>query len=222
MERGITMDNLMLNNKIYLEGKVTSGLEFSHEMYGEGFYTFDLDVMRLSDSVDTLNITVSERLLSDIKLEEGIDVIVEGQLRSYNKFIDGSNKLILTVFARNIEPCLERSKNPNEIFLDGYICKEPIYRTTPFGREIADVLLAVNRAYNKSDYIPTIAWGRNSRFCQTLSVGDNIKVWGRLQSREYQKKVSESEVIRKIAYEVSISKMERAQKEEIIVEEGAV
>ena len=216
------MDNLMLNNKIYLEGKVTSGLEFSHEMYGEGFYTFDLDVMRLSDSVDTLNITVSERLLSDIKLEVGIDVIVEGQLRSYNKFIDGSNKLILTVFARNIEPCLERSKNPNEIFLDGYICKEPIYRTTPFGREIADVLLTVNRAYNKSDYIPTIAWGRNSRFCQTLSVGDNIKVWGRLQSREYQKKVSDSEVIRKVAYEVSISKMERAQKEEIAGEQGAV
>jgi len=216
------MDNLMLNNKIYLEGKVTSGLEFSHEMYGEGFYTFDLDVMRLSDSVDTLNITVSERLLSDIKLEVGIDVIVEGQLRSYNKFIDGSNKLILTVFARNIEPCMERSKNPNEIFLDGYICKEPIYRTTPFGREIADVLLAVNRAYNKSDYIPTIAWGRNSRFCQTLSVGDNIKVWGRLQSREYQKKISDNEVIRKIAYEVSISKMERAQKEEIAGEQGAV
>ena len=216
------MDNLMLNNKIYLEGKVTSGLEFSHEMYGEGFYTFDLDVMRLSDSVDTLNITVSERLLNDIKLEVGIDVIVEGQLRSYNKFIDGSNKLILTVFARNIEPCIERSKNPNEIFLDGYICKEPIYRTTPFGREIADVLLAVNRAYNKSDYIPTIAWGRNSRFCQTLNVGDNIKVWGRLQSREYQKKVSENEVVKKIAYEVSISKMERAHKEDVEREQGAV
>ena len=208
------MDNLMLNNKIYLECKVTSELEFSHEMYGEGFYTFNLDVMRLSDSVDTLNITVSERLLSDMQLIIGSDVIVEGQLRSYNKFIDGSNKLILTVFARNIEPCMERSKNPNEIFLDGYICKEPIYRTTPFGREIADVLLAVNRAYNKSDYIPTIAWGRNSRFCQTLEVGDNIKVWGRLQSREYQKKVSENEVIKKIAYEVSISKMEKAQKEE--------
>ena len=208
------MDNLMLNNKIYLEGKVTSELEFSHEMYGEGFYTFNLDVMRLSDSVDTLNITVSERLLSDMQLIIGSDVIVEGQLRSYNKFIDGSNKLILTVFARNIEPCMERSKNPNEIFLDGYICKEPIYRTTPFGREIADVLLAVNRAYNKSDYIPTIAWGRNSRFCQTLEVGDNIKVWGRLQRREYQKKGSENEVIKKIAYEVSISKMEKAQKEE--------
>lgn len=216
------MDNLMLNNKIYLEGEVSSELEFSHEMYGEGFYTFNLDVMRLSDSVDTLNITVSERLLSDMKLEVGSEVIIEGQLRSYNKFIDGSNKLILTVFARNIEPCIERSKNPNEIFLDGYICKEPIYRTTPFGREIADVLLAVNRAYNKSDYIPTIAWGRNSRFCQTLNVGDNIKVWGRLQSREYQKKVSENEVVKKVAYEVSISKMEKSQKEEGKGEEGAV
>ena len=216
------MDNLMLNNKIYLEGKVASGLEFSHEMYGEGFYTFDLEVMRLSDSVDHLNITVSERLLNEINLEIGVDIIVEGQLRSYNKFVDGSNKLILTVFARNIEPCIERSKNQNEIILDGYICKEPVYRTTPFGREIADVLLAVNRAYNKSDYIPTIAWGRNSRFCQTLNVGDNIRVWGRLQSREYQKKVSETDVIKKVAYEVSISKMEKVVKEEGSGEEGAV
>ncbi len=217
------MDNLMLNNKIYLEGKVVSELEYSHEMYGEGFYTFGLEVQRLSDSVDLLNVTISERLLAGFDISIGKDVIVEGQLRSYNKFIEGSNKLILTVFARNIEPCIERSKNPNEIFLDGYICKEPVYRTTPFGREIADVLLAVNRAYNKSDYIPTIAWGRNSRFCKTLEVGDNIKVWGRLQSREYQKKVSETEVIKKIAYEVSISKMERSKRDETNEhEEGAV
>ncbi|MBP1889670.1 single-stranded DNA-binding protein [Clostridium moniliforme] len=217
------MDNLMLNNKIYLEGKVVSNLEYSHEMYGEGFYTFGLEVQRLSDSVDLLNVTISERLLAGFDISIGKDVIVEGQLRSYNKFIDGSNKLILTVFARNIEPCIEKSKNPNEIFLDGYICKEPVYRTTPFGREIADVLLAVNRAYNKSDYIPTIAWGRNSRFCKTLEVGDNIKVWGRLQSREYQKKISETEVVKKIAYEVSISKMERSKKEEINeAKEGAV
>ncbi|MGL4848408.1 MAG: single-stranded DNA-binding protein [Clostridium sp.] len=213
------MDNLMLNNKIYLEGKVISEKEFSHEMYGEGFYTFDLEVMRLSDSVDILNITVSERLLTGVDISIGTEIVVDGQLRSYNKFMDGTNKLILTVFARNIEPCLERSKNPNEIYLDGYICKEPVYRTTPFGREIADVLLAVNRAYNKSDYIPTIAWGRNSRFCKMLEVGDNIRIWGRLQSREYQKKVSDSEVIKKIAYEVSISKMERVRdnEEEIIL-----
>jgi single-stranded DNA-binding protein len=215
------MDNLMLNNKIYLEGKVASELEFSHEMYGEGFYSFNIEAMRLSDSVDYLNITVSERLLNELDLTIGNEIIVEGQLRSYNKFMDGSNKLILTVFARNIEPCTERSKNPNEIYLDGYICKEPVYRTTPFGREIADVLLAVNRAYNKSDYIPTIAWGRNSRFCQTLSVGDNIKVWGRLQSREYQKKVSDTEVIKKVAYEVSISKMEKVIKEESTSNEEA-
>ncbi|WP_426349507.1 single-stranded DNA-binding protein [Alloiococcus sp. CFN-8] len=213
------MDNLMLNNKIYLEGTVVSNLSFSHEMYGEGFYNFELEVMRLSDTKDILNITVSERIITDMELSIGKDIIVEGQLRSYNKFMDGANKLILTVFARNIEPCLARSKNPNEIFLDGFICKEPVYRTTPFGREIADVLLAVNRAYNKSDYIPTIAWGRNSRFCQNLGVGDNIRVWGRLQSREYQKKVSETEVIKKVAYEVSISKMERVGKESQDIEE---
>ena len=206
------MDNLMLNNKIYLEGKVVSELEFSHEMFGEGFYSFNIEVMRLSDSVDLLNITISERLINGFDLSIGKEVIIEGQLRSYNKFMNGANKLILTVFARNIEPCIEKSKNPNEIYLDGFICKEPVYRTTPFVREIADVLLAVNRAYNKSDYIPTIAWGRNSRFCQSLSVGDNIRVWGRLQSREYQKKISDTEVIKKIAYEVSISKMERVEK----------
>ncbi|MBI6873696.1 single-stranded DNA-binding protein [Clostridium aciditolerans] len=208
------MDNLMLNNKIYLEGEVSSELEFSHEMYGEGFYTFYIEVPRLSDAKDTLFITVSERLISGMDIRVGSQIIVEGQLRSYNKFVDGANRLILTVFARNISACEERSKNPNQIFLDGFICKQPVYRTTPFGREISDMLLAVNRSYNKSDYIPTIAWGRNSRFCKTLKVGDNIRIWGRLQSREYQKKVSEEDVIKKIAYEVSISKMERVNKDE--------
>lgn len=207
------MDNLMLNNKLYLEGVVASKLEFSHEMYGEGFYNFYLDVQRLSDAKDRLFVTVSERLITGMNLDVGKEIIVEGQLRSYNKFVDGANRLILTVFARNIQPCTERSKNPNQIFLDGFICKKPVYRTTPFGREISDMLLAVNRAYNKSDYIPTIAWGRNSRFCESLTVGDNIRIWGRLQSREYEKKVSDSAAIKKIAYEVSISKMEKVQKE---------
>lgn len=213
------MDNLMLNNKLYLEGRVASKLEFSHEMYGEGFYNFYLDVQRLSDAKDRLFVTVSERLITGMDLDVGKDIIVEGQLRSYNKFVDGSNRLILTVFTRNIQPCIEKSKNPNQIFLDGFICKKPVYRTTPFGREISDMLLAVNRAYNKSDYIPTIAWGRNSRFCETLTVGDNIRIWGRLQSREYEKKVSDSEAIKKIAYEVSISKMEKASKDSDEVEE---
>jgi single-stranded DNA-binding protein len=212
-ERGVMMDNLMLNNKIYLEGTVVEDLQFSHEMYGEGFYNFKMEVKRLSEVSDILNVTVSERLLADMELKVGMEIIVEGQLRSYNKFVDGSNRLILTVFARNIEYCIEKSKNPNEIFLDGYICKEPIYRTTPFGREIADLLLAVNRPYNKSDYIPNISWGRNARFCKTLQVGDNIRVWGRLQSRYYQKRISEDKTITKVAYEVSISKMEKVEDE---------
>jgi len=196
------MDNNIFNNKIYLEGKVISDLEFSHEMYGEGFYNFEFEVSRLSD-----------RLIAGIDVSIGSELVIDGQLRSYNKFVDGANRLILTVFARDIRQLEERGKNPNQIFLDGYICKAPVYRTTPFGREIADMLLAVNRLYNKSDYIPTIAWGRNSRFCKSLEVGDNIRIWGRLQSREYQKKVSDTEVVKKIAYEVSISKMERVTDE---------
>ncbi|MBU3181475.1 single-stranded DNA-binding protein [Clostridium psychrophilum] len=207
------MDNVMLNNKIYLEGKVVSELKFSHEMYGEGFYVFDFEVWRLSETTDVLTITISERLIAGMEIKVGNEFIVEGQLRSYNKFVEGSNRLILTVFARDIKVCEERSKNPNQIFLDGFICKSPVYRTTPFGREIADMLLAVNRLYNKSDYIPTIAWGRNSRFCKSLEVGDNIRIWGRLQSREYQKKLSDDEVIKKVAYEVSISKMEKVTKD---------
>lgn len=217
------MDNLMNNNNIYLEGKVTSELEFSHEMYGEGFYTFSLEVPRLSDATDQLNITISERLINEGEINVGEDIVVEGQLRSYNKYMDGANRLILTVFARDVYPCEERSKNPNQIFLDGYICKAPVYRKTPFGREISDMLLAVNRPYNKSDYIPTIAWGRNSRYCKSLEVGDNIRIWGRLQSREYQKKVGEEDVIKKIAYEVSISKMERVtdDMEEEVIEDSS-
>ncbi|WBW99376.1 single-stranded DNA-binding protein [Oceanirhabdus sp. W0125-5] len=203
------MDNLMNNNSIYLEGRVVSGLEFSHEMYGEGFYNFYIEVPRLSDAKDCLNITVSERLLDEQKIEIGKDIVVEGQLRSYNKYQDGANRLILTVFARDIYPCVEKSKNPNQIYLNGFICKSPVYRKTPFGREISDMLLAVNRPYNKSDYIPTIAWGRNARYCKGLEVGDNIRIWGRLQSREYQKRIGEEDVVKKIAYEVSISKMER-------------
>lgn len=202
----------MSNNNIYLEGTIISELKFSHNMYGEGFFSFDIQVPRLSQVKDKLNVTISERLLTTFDLKQGKNIIVEGQLRSYNKYLDGTNRLILTVFAREICECYEKSKNPNQIFLNGYICKSPIYRKTPFGREISDMLLAVNRPYNKSDYIPTIAWGRNSRYCKTLDVGDNIKIWGRLQSRQYQKKIKD-DVIEKMAYEVSISKMEREDAE---------
>jgi single-stranded DNA-binding protein len=142
----------------------------------------------------------------------GDSVVIEGQIRSYNKFIDGGNRLIITVFARDIKLVQESEyiKNPNQVFLDGFICKQPVYRVTPLNREISDLLLAVNRSYNKSDYVPCIAWGRNARFCSNLKIGERIKLWGRLQSREYQKHISEQEVINKTTYEVSIAKLELA------------
>ncbi|SDY98042.1 Single-strand binding protein family protein [Proteiniborus ethanoligenes] len=207
-------DKVIDTNSITVVGKIISDKEFSHEMYGEGFYTFDLEVPRLSDYSDVLPITISERLLVNMDLTPGKSLVVEGQLRSYNRYIDGTNKLVLTIFARDAyvpeteEEINELLKRPNEIYLDGYICKVPIYRTTPFGREITDLLVAVNRPYNKSDYIPCIAWGRNARFCEKLQVGDHIRLWGRIQSRDYQKKTIEGEVINKVAFEVSISKLE--------------
>jgi single-stranded DNA-binding protein len=202
--------NLIENNLVTIAGKVISGLEYSHEVYGEGFYSFVLEVPRLSDSNDKIPITISERLVSKDELSKGFILEIEGQFRSYNNYGREGNRLLLTVFAREIEFLEDESKikNPNQIYLNGYICKKPIYRTTPFGREITDLLLAVNRPYNKSDYIPCIAWGRNARYSQNLFVGDNIKLWGRIQSREYQKKYSSGEAVTKTAYEVSISKME--------------
>lgn len=200
-------------NIVKLVGMLKEEKEYSHEIYGEKFYSIIIEVPRLSESVDVLPITISERLLINLDLEVGNYVIIEGQLRSYNRYIDSSNKLVLTIFAREIyipneEELEEAIRNPNEIYLDGYICKKPIYRVTPFGREIADLLLAVNRAYSKSDYIPSIGWGRNARFCENLIVGDHIKLWGRIQSRQYNKKLSSEEVESRVAYEVSISKLE--------------
>lgn len=212
------VDKVISNNIVTVVGIVKDKPTFSHEMFGEDFYNVDLIVPRLSEVSDELPVTISERLMVGINIEKGTKLVIEGQLRSYNKFIDGSNKLILTIFARNISLSDEEMKNPNQIFLDGYICKKPIYRTTPFGREITDMLIAVNRPYNKSDYIPSIAWGRNARYSEKLQVGDRIRVWGRIQSREYQKRVSEEDVITRTAYEVSISKMEIVDKDSSNVE----
>lgn len=202
--------NIIENNMVTISGKIVSNLEFSHEVYGEGFYYFMLEVPRLSDSSDKVPVTVSERLIAKQKLDIGRFVEVEGQFRSYNSYNSEGNRLVLTVFAREINFLEDEKsiKNPNQIYLNGYICKRPVYRTTPFGREITDILLAVNRPYNKSDYIPCIAWGRNARYSESLTIGDNIKVWGRIQSREYQKKLDSGETLVKVAYEVSISKME--------------
>jgi hypothetical protein len=197
------------NNVVSIVGMPCSDLEFSHEVFGEGFYNLKLRIPRLSEHVDILPITISERLLVDFEVKEEKLIRIEGQLRSYNKIINGNNRLILTIFAREIsEEQEENVSNPNQIFLDGFVCKEPIYRTTPFGREITDMLVAVNRPYRKSDYIPCIAWGRNARYSEKMKIGDRIKIWGRIQSREYQKKIDEETVVKKTAYEVSISKMD--------------
>ena len=197
------------NNKVYVMGEIVSDKTFSHEVYGEGFYEFFLKVMRLSGQADILPVTVSERLIEAHDLKKGSFVAASGQFRSYNKLENGRSRLMLTVFVREIEEA-DENKNPNGILLSGYICKPPVYRTTPFNREIADVLIAVNRAYNKSDYIPCIAWGRNARYASGFGVGTRILIWGRVQSREYTKKVSETECEKRVAYEVSVSKLECA------------
>ncbi len=194
------------NNKVYVSGEIVTEAEFSHEVYGEGFYEMKLKVERLSGQSDILPVTVSERLIKEGDLKVGGRLSAVGQFRSYNKIVEGKSRLMLTVFVREtVEE--DKYKNPNNIVLCGYICKPPVYRTTPFHREIADVLVAVNRAYNKSDYIPCIAWGRNARFVKNLSVGERIAVSGRIQSREYQKKLSETEMRTMTAYEVSVSKL---------------
>jgi len=220
--------NYLENNYLTLVGKVTSEKRFSHEIYGERFYSFDLLVPRLSGTPDVIPVTASERLFTDEMMEEGTKLLIKGQFRSYNSYENEKNKLILTVFAKDIEKLeeevqeVEESENEetakkefvkkdaitNEVVLVGYICKKPIYRQTPFGREIADILLAVNRAYNKSDYIPSIAWGRNARFCQNIEVGTEVKIVGRIQSRNYEKKLEDGSVIKKVAYEVSIGSLE--------------
>ena len=212
--------NYLENNHLVLVGKVTSDKKFSHEIYGESFYIFDLEVARLSGNSDIIPITISERLILEKELEIGDKVAIEGQFRSYNSYENEKNRLILTVFAKDIKYLSEEDeensseKVSNEVTLIGYICKKPIYRQTPFGREIADMLLAVNRAYNKSDYIPAIAWGRNARFCQNIEVGTKVKITGRVQSRNYEKKFEDGTTQTRTAYEVSISSLEIVNEEE--------
>ena len=209
--------NYLENNHLVLVGKVASEKKYSHEIYGEKFYVFSLEVIRLSQATDIIPITISERLLTDVDISIGKEIKVEGQFRSYNSYENERNRLILTVFAKEISEVVhsdeEKEEITNTVELVGYICKKPIYRQTPFGREIADILLAVNRAYNKSDYIPCIAWGRNARFCQNMEVGVEVKITGRVQSRSYEKKHEDGTVETRVAYEVSIASMEVPEKE---------
>lgn len=212
--------NYTENNYLVLIGNIVSDKTFSHEIYGESFYLFNLEVPRLSGNEDIIPITISERLIANFDLEIGKKVVVEGQFRSYNSYENERNRLVLTVFAKDIMEYQEKEeeehkeKTSNEVVLTGYICKKPIYRQTPFGREIADILLAVNRAYNKSDYIPCIAWGRNARFCENMEVGTEVKVVGRVQSRIYEKKFEDGRVEQRVAYEISIGNLEVIDKKE--------
>ena len=203
-------EKMIENNKVSVIGEVVSEFTFSHEVFGEGFYIADLAVSRLSDQVDVIPLMISERLLDVSKDYRGMTMEAIGQFRSYNRHEGAKNRLVLSVFVREIhflEEFTDYTKT-NQIFLEGYICKEPIYRKTPLGREIADLLLAVNRPYGKSDYIPCICWGRNARFAGKFEVGTHIHLWGRIQSRTYQKRLDNDVVEKRTAYEISVSKIE--------------
>lgn len=195
----------MENNKAMLSGRIVDEPTFSHEVMGEEFFETRIEVRRLSDQVDLLPVTISERLVNDYEIEEGSEVCLSGQFRSYNIADEGRSRLVLSFFVREVLPLSD--ENPNVIEINGYVCKEPVYRTTPFNREICDMLIAVNRAYNKSDYIPCIAWGRNARFAKNLTVGSKVTINGRMQSRVYQKQTEGGEVVQKTAYEVSVSRI---------------
>ena len=200
----------MENNVITLVGTVETEAEYSHSVLEEEFFSFMLRVPRLSENDDLLPVTVSQRQLDTSLIKAGNKIKVKGQLRSYNKYTQTKTRLILTVFAKGIAPArLEDEDNPNEIFINGFICKTPIYRRTPFGREITDLIVAVNRAFNRSDYIPAIAWGKNAVYSESLEVGSNVMLWGRLQSRNYNKRISEEETEVRTAYELSITKIEK-------------
>lgn len=211
------MEPLFKNNQAILAGEVVSDFQFSHEVFGEGFYVLYLKVSRLSEAGDIVPLLISDRLIDVNEPIKGKKLEAKGQFRSYNKHEENQNHLVLSLFVRELRFLEEgeEAPKPNSIYLDGFICKPPVYRMTPLGREIADLLVAVNRAYGKSDYIPCICWGRNARFAGNFEVGTRVSVWGRIQSREYQKKLDDHKIVTKTAYEVSISKMERQENEAI-------
>ena len=213
------LDKVIENNRVCIIGEIVSEFTFSHEVFGEGFSIANVSVNRLSDMVDVIPLMISERLIDVTKDYRGMKIEVAGQFRSYNRHEGTKNKLVLSIFVRELrfieeDEMPEEQSKSNQIFLDGFVCKPPIYRKTPLGREIADVLVAVNRPYGKSDYIPCIAWGRNARFAGGLEVGSHLQVSGRVQSREYTKKIGEDEVERRVAYEVSVSKIDLVEDEE--------
>lgn len=211
------METLNQNNIVKIGGIVSSDLEFSHEIFDEKFYRFYLDVERLSNFKDRLPIIVSERLINTNDFKLGSLVYIEGQFRSYNQPVDGRNKLILSIFVKDIqtENVDTNVKTLNDATFIGYICKKPIYRKTPLGRDIADVLIAVNRSYKKSDYIPCILWGRNAKFCENVNIGTMVRISGRIQAREYEKKYQDGSTKSMVAYEISASKFGFVNEDEV-------
>jgi len=205
-------DKVLDNNQVNIVGIVDSEFTYSHEVFGEGFYIMEVVVNRLSSMADRIPLMISERLIDVNDNYIGKSIEAKGQFRSYNKHEEGHNRLILSVFVRELTEVEEDMEciKPNSVYLNGYICKQPVYRMTPLGREIADLLLAVNRPYGKSDYLPCICWGRNARFAGKFQVGEHIHLWGRIQSRTYQKKVDTEVVEKRTAYEISVSKIECA------------
>ena len=193
------------SNQLTLCGVIETAPVLDHEVFGEQFYRLELRVPRLSGASDLLPVTISDRLMNS-QVSPGVRIQVSGQLRSYNKVMGGAGRLLLTAFAqRLLAP--DDGENPNIIHLTGALCKPPSFRTTPFGREIADLMLAVNRAFGNSEYIPCIAWGRTARYAAQLSVGDRLQVQGRFQSREYQKQLPDGVIANRTAYEVSLNRL---------------
>ena len=209
------MEERMKNNKATFSGEIISEFEYSHEVLGEKFYTSVLSVRRKSGVSDNIPFMVSERLVDVAELWTGQIVMLSGQIRSHNNRNGDKHKLVLFVFVREISLLYEHEKyDSNNVVIDGYICKEPIYRRTPLGREITDVIFAVNRVYAKTDYVPSVFWGRSAKFIGCLDVGTRIKAAGRLQSREYIKKHDDGTEETKTAYEFSVSTFEVIEEEE--------
>ena len=205
---------LLENNKIYIAGSIASSPVFNHQIYGESFYNIVVEVQRLSKQTDMVPVLISSHLLDIDLLKPDTLIEINGQVRSYNNLDKNEKKrLVVNVFAREarILQTLEGIESYNDAFFDSFICKEPNFRITPFGREICDLLIAVNRAYKKSDYIPCICWGRNARYCENMKVGTRLKIWGRFQSREYEKKDHYGNIVTKTAYEVSVIKLEKVE-----------
>lgn len=194
------------NNTVTVSGVITQKFTFNHMTASEAFYRTEIAVARKSGTVDMIPLMVSERLVTVTEDWSGKVLEVTGSFRSYNQNEGDRRRLMLFVFAQEVE-LLEENENINEVFLDGHICKAPTYRKTPLGREICDMLVAVNRPNDKSDYIPCVIWGRAATFASRLEVGTGVQLWGRLQSRVYTKRLDETHQETRVAYEFSVNKI---------------